>query len=69
MSTIPKPIALVPGLTCSVDFARNLAFVGLSQVRESVVTDSSYFCGSGKRKCAKRNVRESLSAIDQQQKL
>jgi hypothetical protein len=59
----------VPGLTRSVDFARNLAFVGLSQVRESVVTDSSYFCGSGKRKWATRNVRESLSVIDQQQKL
>ena len=69
MSTIPKPIALVPGLTRRVEFARNLAFVGLSQVRESVVTDSSYFCGSGKRKCSTRNVRESLSVIDQQQKL
>ena len=69
MSTIPKPIALVPGLTRSDGFARNLAFVGLSRVRESVVTDSSYFCGSGKRKCSTRNVRESLSVIDQQQKL
>ena len=29
-----EPIALVPGFTRGVDFAGNLAFVGLSQVRE-----------------------------------
>jgi uncharacterized protein (TIGR03032 family) len=32
-----KPIAEVPGFTRGVDFAGNLAFVGLSQVRESAV--------------------------------
>jgi uncharacterized protein (TIGR03032 family) len=32
-----KPIAKVPGFTRVVDFAGNLAFVGLSQVRESAV--------------------------------
>ena len=32
-----EPIALVPGFTRGVDFAGNLAFVGLSQVRESAV--------------------------------
>jgi uncharacterized protein (TIGR03032 family) len=31
------PIAEVPGFTRGVDFAGNLAFVGLSQVRESAV--------------------------------
>jgi uncharacterized protein (TIGR03032 family) len=31
------PVAEVPGFTRGVDFARNLAFVGLSQVRESAV--------------------------------
>ncbi len=32
-----EPIAEVPGFTRGVDFAGNLAFVGLSQVRESAV--------------------------------
>jgi uncharacterized protein (TIGR03032 family) len=32
-----EPIAAVPGFTRGVDFAGNLAFVGLSQVRESAV--------------------------------
>ena len=32
-----EPIAHVPGFTRGVDFAGNLAFVGLSQVRESAV--------------------------------
>ena len=31
------PIAEVPGFTRGLDFAGNLAFVGLSQVRESAV--------------------------------
>jgi len=32
-----EPIAVVPGFTRGLDFAGNLAFVGLSQVRESAV--------------------------------
>jgi uncharacterized protein (TIGR03032 family) len=32
-----EPIAAVPGFTRGLDFAGNLAFVGLSQVRESAV--------------------------------
>ena len=32
-----EPIAEVPGFTRGLDFAGNLAFVGLSQVRESAV--------------------------------
>jgi uncharacterized protein (TIGR03032 family) len=32
-----QPIAAVPGFTRGLDFAGNLAFVGLSQVRESAV--------------------------------
>jgi uncharacterized protein (TIGR03032 family) len=32
-----RPIAEVPGFTRGLDFAGNLAFVGLSQVRESAV--------------------------------
>jgi uncharacterized protein (TIGR03032 family) len=35
-----QPIAEVPGFTRGVDFAGNLAFVGLSQVRESAVFSS-----------------------------
>ena len=50
-----EPIAEVPGFTRGVDFAGNLAFVGLSQVRESAVfsgipiterlTDEQRTCG------------------------
>jgi len=34
---IYQPVAVVPGFTRGLDFAGNLAFVGLSQVRESAV--------------------------------
>jgi uncharacterized protein (TIGR03032 family) len=50
-----EPIAEVPGFTRGLDFAGNLAFVGLSQVRESAVfsgipitkrlTESERTCG------------------------
>ena len=32
-----EPVAAVPGFTRGLDFVGNLAFVGLSQVRESAV--------------------------------